>query len=71
MPKTMLMPCGKWYNKKKPSNLVIATGKQNTVKQFANHTLQELNIKCTWKSKGIKSKCYDAKSNCIIQRDKV
>ena len=60
----------KMMQQKKPSDFVIATGKQNTVKQFVNLTLQELNIKYTWKGKGIKSKCYDAKGNCIIQCDK-
>ena len=60
----------KMMQQKKPPDFVIATGKQHTVKQFVNLTLQELNIKYTWKGKGIKSKCYDTKGNCIIQCDK-
>jgi GDPmannose 4,6-dehydratase len=60
----------KMMQQKKPSDFVIATGKQNTVKQFVNFTLQELNIKYIWKGSGIKSKCYDAKGNCIIECDK-
>ena len=60
----------KMMQQKKPSDFVIATGKQHTVKQFVNLTLQELNIKYTWKGKGIKSKCYDVKGNCIIECDK-
>ena len=60
----------KMMQQKKPSDFVIATGKQNTVKHFVNLTLQELDIKYVWKGNGIKSKCYDEKGNCIIECDK-
>ncbi len=53
--------------RKTPSDYVISTGKQYTVKQFLNLTLKELNIKFKWKGQGIKSKCYDLKGNCIIE----
>ena len=56
--------------KKVPSDYVIATGKQYSVKQFLNLTLKELAIKHTWRGKGIKSKCYDSKGNCIVECDK-
>ena len=59
----------KMLQKKKPSDYVIATGKQYTVKQFINFTLNELNIKYSWKGKGIKAKCYNENGNCIIACD--
>ena len=35
--------------RKKPSDYVIATGKQYTVKEFVNLVLKELKIKFRWK----------------------
>ena len=60
----------KMLQKKNPTDYVIATGKQYSVRQFINLTLKELKIKYTWKGKGINSKCYDDKGNCIIACDK-
>ena len=60
----------KMLQKKSPSDYVIATGKQYSVKQFINLTLKELNIKYIWKGKGIKAKCFDNKGNCIVACDK-
>ena len=60
----------KMLQKKHPSDYVIATGKQYSVKQFVNFTLKELNIKHSWKGKGINTKCFDDKGNCIIRCDK-
>jgi GDPmannose 4,6-dehydratase len=60
----------KMLQKKKPSDYVIATGKQHTVKQFAEFVLNELKIEHYWKGTGIKTKCYDTKNNCIIECDK-
>ena len=60
----------KMLQKKKPSDYVIATGKQHTVKQFLNFTLNELNIEYYWKGTGIKSKCYDLNGNCIVECNK-
>ena len=60
----------KMMQKKKPSDYVISTGKQHTVKQFVNFVLNELNIKYYWKGKGAKSKCFDKNANCIIECDK-
>jgi GDPmannose 4,6-dehydratase len=56
--------------KKKPSDYVIATGKQYTVKEFVNLTLDYLDMKYYWKGKGINSKCYNEKDQCIIECDK-
>ena len=51
---------------KKPDDYVIATGKQYTVKQFINLVLKELDLKFSWKGKGIDEKCFDENGNCII-----
>ena len=56
--------------KKKPSDYVISTGKQFTVKQFVNLVLNELGIKFKWRGKGINEKCFDQKGNCIVACDK-
>jgi|TARA_Y100000389_G_scaffold168335_1_gene173939 GDPmannose 4,6-dehydratase len=60
----------KMMQQKRPSDYVIATGKQYSVKQFVNLTLKELKISYKWKGKGINSKCFDHKGNCIIACDK-
>ena len=60
----------KMLQKKTPKDYVISTGNQYSVKQFVNLTLSELKIKYTWKGKGIKSKCYDKRGNCIVACDK-
>ena len=60
----------KMLQRKNPSDYVIATGKQYSVKDFINLTLKELKINYYWKGKGIKSKCFDEHGNCIIECDK-
>ena len=60
----------KMLQKKTPTDYVISTGKQYSVKQFVNLVLNELKIKYLWKGKGINSKCYDHKGRCIIECDK-
>ena len=56
--------------KKQPEDYVIATGIQYSVKEFINLVLKELKIKFKWVGKGINSKCYDDKGNCIIECDR-
>jgi len=53
-----------------PSDYVISTGKQYTVKQFVNLVLKELNFKFKWKGKGINEKCFDEYDRCIVACDK-
>jgi len=60
----------KMMQKKKPSDYVIATGKQYTVKQFVDLTLNQLEIKYYWKGSGVKTKCFDMSGRCIVQCDK-
>ena len=56
----------KMLQKKTPSDYVIATGKQYSVKQFVDFVLRELNFKFKWKGKGTNLKCYDENNNCIV-----
>ncbi len=60
----------KMLQKKTPSDYVIATGVQYSVKEFVNMVLKELKINFYWKGKDINSKCYDEFGNCIIECDK-
>ena len=60
----------KMLQNKTPSDYVISTGKQYTVKNFINLALKELDIKFYWKGKGINEKCYDDKGNCFIECDR-
>ena len=60
----------KMMQKKIASDYVISTGKQYTVKQFVNLTLNELGIKFKWKGNGVNTKCYDQNGNCIVACDK-
>ena len=60
----------KMLQKKNPSDYVISTGIQYSVKDFVNLVLNELKIKYKWKGKDIYSRCYDQKKNCIIECDK-
>jgi len=55
---------------KKPDDYVIATGKNYSEKEFINMCAKVLSIKITWKGKGIKSKAYDEKGNCIVESNK-
>ena len=54
---------------KNPSDYVISTGKQYTVKKFVNLVLEELKINYKWKGKNLKEKCF-ANKKCIIETDK-
>ena len=60
----------KMMQKKTPSDYVVSTGKQYTVKQFVNLVLQELSIKYQWRGKGINEKCYDDNNNWIVACNK-
>ena len=60
----------KMMQKKTPSDYVISTGKQFTVKQFVNLVLKELGVKFKWQGKGINEKCFDQNDNCLVACDK-
>ena len=55
---------------KKPQDFVIATGKTYSVKHFIDKAAKYLDLKLKWKGKGINTKAYDEKGNCIIECDK-
>jgi len=57
----------KMLQNNKPTDYVIATGKQYSVKQFVNLVLKELKIRFYWKGEGIKAKCYTASGRVIIE----
>ena len=59
----------KMLQKKKPSDYVIATGKQYSVKEFINLTAKELKIKILWKGRGMNEKGY-WNNKAIIEIDK-
>ena len=54
----------------KPEDFVIATGKQTTVKNFLNLVAKQLEIKISWKGKGIKEKAVDENGKIIVACDK-
>ena len=55
---------------KKPNDYVIATGKTYSVKYFIDKAAKYLKLKLKWKGKGINTKAYDEKGNCIIECNK-
>ena len=54
---------------KKPDDYVLATGRQHSVKEFANMVLQELGIKFFWKGSGINEKCQNNFGKVLIECD--
>ena len=55
---------------KKPIDLVISTGKQSTVKNFVNKVSKKLNMKLSWKGRGISEKAVDQNGKTIVACDK-
>ena len=55
---------------KKPIDLVISTGKQSTVKNFVNKVSKKLNMKLSWKGKGISEKAVDQNGKTIVACDR-
>ncbi len=55
---------------KKPQDLVIATGKQTTVKNFINKVAKKLDMKVFWKGKGFNERGVDKNGKIIIACDK-
>ena len=59
----------KILQQKKPSDYVIATGAQYSIKEFVNITAKKLGMKIIWKGKGIKEKGF-CNGKVIIECDK-
>ena len=56
---------------KKPDDWVIATNKENTVKNFVNTTAKKLSLKIKWVGKGINEKAIDMETKkTIVDLDK-
>ena len=55
---------------KKPTDLVISTGKQTTVKNFVNKVSKKLGMKIFWKGKGIKERGIDRNGRTVVACDK-
>ena len=53
----------------KPEDFVISTGKQYSIKQFIDLVSKKLNMKISWRGKGIQEKGY-INNNCIIECSK-
>ena len=59
----------KMLQKKTPRDYIIATGKQYSVKDFANLVAKELEFRIIWRGKGVNEKGY-IKNKLIISIDK-
>ena len=64
---------GKYCNKKKPEDYVIASGETHTVREFINTAGKSLNMKIYWTGKGLKEIGYiyeNGRKRTIIKIDK-
>ena len=55
---------------KKPTDLVISTGKQTTVKNFVNKVSKKLGMKILWRGKGINERGIDQNGRTVVACDK-
>ncbi|MDR3392569.1 MAG: GDP-mannose 4,6-dehydratase [Sulfuriferula sp.] len=53
----------------RPEDFVIATGVQNSVRDFVNAAGKELGMAITWRGKCLDEKAYDEKGRCIVAVD--
>lgn len=52
-----------------PTDFVIASGIQYSVKQFVEVAAQAVNLKISWKGDGVNEKGYDQNGRCLIEVD--
>ena len=52
-----------------PDDYVIATGEQYSVRQFVEAVAAELDMRISWKGKGVREEGHDEKGNCIVAID--
>jgi len=52
-----------------PEDLVIATGEQNSVREFVVAAAKELGMQVSWKGKGPEERGFDQKGRCIVAVD--
>ena len=55
---------------KKPTDLVISTGKQTTVKNFVNKVSKKLGMKILWRGRGINERGIDQNGRTVVACDK-
>ena len=60
----------KILQQKNPDDYVIATGVQYSVKDFINLSAKKLDLKISWKGKGLNEKAYNNEGYPIIECDK-
>jgi GDPmannose 4,6-dehydratase len=48
---------------------VIATGEQHTVREFVDAVAAELDMRISWKGKGVQEKGHDEKGRCVVAVD--
>ena len=60
----------KILQQKNPDDYVIATGVQYSVKDFINLSAKKLDLKISWKGKGLKEKAYNNEGYPVIECDK-
>ena len=60
----------KILQQKEPDDYVIATGNQYSIRQFINLTAKKLDMKISWKGKGLKEKAFNERGFPIIECDK-
>jgi GDPmannose 4,6-dehydratase len=52
-----------------PEDFVIATGQQNSVRDFVNAAAEELGMRIRWDGQGVNEKGYDEQGRCIVAVD--
>ena len=60
----------KILQQKKPDDYVISTGVQYSVKDFINIVAKQLQIKISWKGKGLSEKAFSNEGKVIVECDK-
>ncbi len=53
----------------RPEDFVIATGRQNSVRDFVNAAAAEVDLEVHWKGEGAHEKGFDGKGRCIVAID--
>jgi GDPmannose 4,6-dehydratase len=53
----------------KADDFVIATGEQRSVRDFINIAAEKLEMKLTWKDKGVDEKAFDEQGRCVVAID--
>ncbi len=52
-----------------PEDFVIATGQQQSVREFVSIAAKEVGIEISWRGEGVDEKGYDQDGKCIVQVD--